>query len=87
MSNTALFDLAPAPKALIYRQPCGVPLHTMRCRECHKRGPINGGGWHGDYCYAVCEHCFHDRGELGNLARRAGWAGREVIVIEPEVAT
>ena len=75
-----LFDIEPA--ALIYTRESGVPLHEMRCRECHKRNKtVNGGGWGPDGQYMVCNDCFTDDGEVGMRARRGGWRGRDLIVI------
>lgn len=82
MPDIALFDVAPA--AMVYHDPAGVPLSRMRCRECHRRGAIGGGGSNGKYSYAVCQSCFQDRGETGCRARRPSTRGRELIVIEPE---
>ena len=82
MEQPTLFELAPA--ALVYRRPC-PPMHKMRCRECHKTGPIIGGGstpaagdeTGGDgYDYAVCKTC---RGT--DLGRRPSIHGRDIIAI------
>jgi hypothetical protein len=90
VSDETLFDIEPA--ALIYRRPNAVPLHKMRCRECHKRGAINGGGSAGaphdptrggGYDYAICQACFHDIGDVGERARRGGISGRPIIEATP----
>lgn len=74
-----LFDVEPA--ALVYPAGLEVPMHRMRCRECHQRKPINGGGGVGGGAqYAVCRDCFTDDGEVGARARRPAWTGRDVVV-------
>lgn len=75
-----LFDLD--PPALVYPVDTLTPMHRMRCRECHQRRPINGGGGSTEYRYAVCVDCSADRGEVGSRARRAGFGGRELLVVE-----
>lgn len=75
--SDALFTLD--PPALVYRRPNTVPMHKMRCRECHKSKPINGGGANQEVEYAICHDCFTDTGRTGELARRGGVRDRELV--------